>query len=530
MFKTQRFVKLRITFANLILRQTLATFILTIVIGFSGLVPSVGWTTADQNPFAAQKIDEQNVHPKFKDTLNWVLSLDTIRIGVMPAPGNGHQSASAAILRRLQQLGFSGRIEVIYDQKERTRASMKLVFPDFDTEKGDDFTTQDGKIRFISYYSFKSKEQPTVDLALIGGADQKYSPQDLKAESLIIVQPFRWYDAPEFKLIHSKTTHVRDKFIDFGLEFVSANWESNREEIIASMKKNGLKEKWLGLNKIISLQNRIGITPIYGFGAETAFPILRYATVLAHMLKTQQSTTPFRRPVLLLFNKIDTEALQEVFNSTQSFQNLFSLPEKIPVISVTDFDRLNAELEKDTQLPLIVNVGPVSSLAFEAIYKMAFYPPVVEGQNSIHLMSTFGKPFFPSHDEEVYSFTAEQIEAADIKTQKQLAISESWLYSKNHYFDFTNPDFLDEMATLLRDAIQSQSPLSRFFAMNSSPVQDMKKDKIMVMLRELYQFKNRQSVHPLIGARRPKISNGTAETLSAKLREKCNVILSKLGL
>ncbi len=128
------------------------------------------------------------------DSFPEIAHLPLIRIGITNAPNNGHQSAGITVINRLRELGYRGRIEVIFSPA--TKSLLSFLYPPFSAQGPDVQSYEDQRITFISKSVFDSPENSSiatrVPLVIMGADDAGMSAEDYKSDTMLKLQPLNW--------------------------------------------------------------------------------------------------------------------------------------------------------------------------------------------------------------------------------------------------------------------------------------------------------------------------------------------------
>lgn len=345
-------------------------------------------------------------------------SQQIIRVIVTNSPGLGHQAASANIIDRIRELGFTGEIQVLYDLQMLT--TLRRVLPSPYLHGG---VEEFDPILNIRYVRFPFPElgpnadaasnsnvpeivrSQRVPFAITGGDDRKNRPEAVNSDYILRVWPQHWANvtilgrSPSLRLMLRDS---RDLPLALRLTF-SARWPQFINEQYAQV---GASEGQR--NSLIALTDgNFDLVPYYGnhYGAERSSirTIVDYARALqaARMRLPGEASRP---GIVCVFNPLDPTQAAGLMDS------LAALPSS-PAIQFIDARDASAPRQLRALHPTdvaVVLVTPVPRHVFERIYFESRWPGVVEGRNSADLAKQVargqGTPFMVSKRTEFYSF------------------------------------------------------------------------------------------------------------------------------
>jgi hypothetical protein len=362
--------------------------------------------------FSSIAFSAPNAESELMKTVQAELSFHkVIRVGVANAPGMGHQSAASSTIARLRALGYRGWIDVVYQDNwkvDQQKMKLSFVLPPFrsDIEGAQIFKNEKLVIRSqtqlendpeLSWFS------KNVSLAIVAGLDRGYldmtamNAQELMADSALYFQPLNWHGSLVDRHIeqrkadgtYEKTQLPELRHIAVALDLTDSG---NGEEIIENSMAHGVatRQKMNGLKAIAKAVHDVQLGSIYGHGFNDPNILLKYLAGVARARALKPEL--FKKGIVLpIFNHLESP-LSEVHN----IERYPELAKGYSIIAVDDpaLEQKLANLEPGEILA--ISVGKVSKPVIEWAYVASTFPTVVEGRNSIHLMSTLGKPYLPS--------------------------------------------------------------------------------------------------------------------------------------
>lgn len=335
------------------------------------------------------------VYAKAIDDFPQISKLPVIRIGITTAPGNGHQSASASVVTRLRKMGYTGKIQVVYDIQSKHK--LGYLLPPFDPSGAGHQIYDSQNIEFMDSDYFNNCKEihcSEVKFAIIGADDFYTSHYDMRSEFLLTLQPYNWVEGS--RITYSAADYEVYRFPLHALERLNHKFDHMAIDDIESFIKEEmsnlpeLASKTDGLLHILSGSEKSELAFIYGHLVKRG-QALRYAAGILRAF--QKAPHMFKgNAILPIINSLSDEEKVKLQRSIHQS----SLASTVDYIEVTD-PRLG---EKIKQLKpghlLMVYVGPVTKSVFEYLFQSSTIAPLVEGRNSIGLMSSLGLPYLPS--------------------------------------------------------------------------------------------------------------------------------------
>jgi hypothetical protein len=311
----------------------------------------------------------------------------TIRVFVSDGPGYGHQSASASLIGRLRDLGYTGAVEVVYDDSEThesltMRAKMATLLPGF-REDGPPVQHLPGRKMTVYAHSAFARNPEVKQLALgISGADE--SPrilEDTKTEHLLRLQPARWVESDALRVAGQwiELTELAELSVAYPIAKPEGTCEDFLHEAMSADPKQ--RKKVPGLANLLGRIERKELLPAYGLGVE-GVPKIRK---LAKAVLQAQATRPalFGQGVVMpILSNLNAEEVAAL-----------ALPEGAAVIDVRN-PGLSGRLRtlKKGEV-LVVTVGSVAKPVFDYLFSISTLPPALAGFNATNLANILGKPF-----------------------------------------------------------------------------------------------------------------------------------------
>ncbi|MDD5657979.1 MAG: hypothetical protein PHF00_12080, partial [Elusimicrobia bacterium] len=316
----------------------------------------------------------------------------TIRIGVDKAPGNGHQAVSITVARRLRQLGFEGRLEVVYHPE--TKDKLEYLLPGFDPAGPAIQELPAAGVTAVSHDFLDSGDFGRVPLGLLGAGDR--SPQWLNVDRLLTIEAFDWGPATlQFREERGKldaSWKVNLGLRDLPLALDIPNPE-DADEFVSSRMSGApeLRAKVPGLVRIAESADRVETMAAYGLsyydGWKKLLQLLRGAL---HAQRARPES--FRGGVIVpIFSRIGEAQMKKLELAIQGDGALRGRVWRADIGDPDIVRRIDGVKKGDI---LLVRVGPAAQEVFEFFFSRSSLPPAVAGSNGINLMLAARKPFF----------------------------------------------------------------------------------------------------------------------------------------
>ncbi len=432
---------------------------------------------------------------------------EVIRLFVNSAPGYGHQAASVTVLKRLRQLGYEGRIELVYQQD--TKAKLGNLLPGFNPRGKNVQTLAALGVTAISAKAFlKHGGSRNVKLGITGAEDGYHYDVPTGVEQYLRLQPKSWARGS----LWTKKTGFVDldpEFRELGYVYdipSPADPAAFVEQELSGTKR--LARKAAGLSAVLAGQEGYELLPAYGLG-ENGVHKLRNLIGAVHEAQ-MSSPKSFRGSVVIpLISNLNTQELMELGRDDSAsavrvgwagaaltwLRHALGLPFEVRlasgararVVSVHTPD-LARELQKlQPDDILIVRVGALPQSLFEYVFSQASMPATVAGCNASNLMHRLGKPYFNTVWDKAPGVAA-------LPAQERQLISNAHDIFRSP--GFSNSDSARQAAKFIIQAMNRSSSLSRFYAGLRPAPASLAADKLargLLLLQELLEEEQGQA-------------------------------------
>jgi len=370
-------------------RLVLLSLLIALAAGFPGVERAVAG-----DPKAPTAADvPADAGARIKALLN---RYPAVRVKMGPSPGSGHQQAGLRMIQRLRELGFQGRVQLIYN--DSTGAKLGYLVPGFRQEELGLQTVDSptlGKLELIA----ESKAAPYIQaekmgLGLSGALDQRYrlgQNEAFNVEASLQLQPRRWAHRESLREIRFgdeepvSLQHLWNLGAGVKEEAIK-DWPAFLEKELANSSAP-IKEKLGGLRTLMGAD--ADLLPAYSIDY-TGYPDQIMTEVMKGVKRAvtdhpERFTKPIVVPILTEFK---SEGQRTWVDTAMG-----RLGHRMVNVKAED---LAAQLSaaKPGEI-LLVEVGQVPPPVFEGIFKSekATLPALLEGKNLTNAMVDAGKPF-----------------------------------------------------------------------------------------------------------------------------------------
>ena len=313
-----------------------------------------------------------------------------IRVFVPSAPGLGHQSAASVTLQRLRELGYTGKLEVVYDNDAKDK--MDIVLPGFEPTGPDIQDIADSDAVTIPMSALWENGQQ-LPFGIVAASDFQLAPSSLLVVRLLTLQPFLWgpasLKAPGTPEIKNTNKALKPMPWVYHLPDPKDPSAFIAQETSLSSR---FKDKTAGLQTLASALESKNLLPVYDNPDKNG--ILKLMALLLGLQQAQgKKPDSFKSGGVLLpvFWSIDDAGIRDL---KYRISREPSLNGKVRVLSVTDPDlakNIGALRQGES---FVIGVGNVPRKIFEFLYEKADLPPLAAGVNAQNLLYLLGKPFF----------------------------------------------------------------------------------------------------------------------------------------
>ncbi|MFA5140865.1 MAG: hypothetical protein WC728_16685 [Elusimicrobiota bacterium] len=362
---------------------------------------------------------------------------EVIRVFISPAPGNGHQAASATVIKRLRELGYKGSIEAVY--QDSVKRKLPYLLPGF-REDGPDSQALDGGITALSFSRFTASPPQRLEVG-ISGADEDFLPRhlpELGVHHLLQLQPMNWSFGQAI-ITQEEQTRVAslDHLSRLGYVYDIPKRADPRAFLARQLPGSA---KLQGLNAVFDTAGRHELMPVYGVGLQNG------TAKLGSLLRAVSLARPSRGVVVPVFSDIEAGSLKRM-------PGVEVLPVTDPSVEKRLQDLRPGEI-------LVLLTGTVPQDVFEFIYSQATLPAVVAGLNARNLMRLLGLPYFRTvfNDERkglVGFFGEEALKTPQDPAMLLVAAANKEVASAS--------ESLENAARFIAESMRASSPVRRLF-------------------------------------------------------------------
>lgn len=333
--------------------------------------------------------------PADREAAEFIRHFPVIRIGITPAPGNGHQAYAVSAMKRLRELGFTGHFEVYY--KPRVKPKLEYLIPGF---RADGPSIQElpafGGVTLVEWTrpldDPSLAERPKVALGVMGGDDSAIAPEDLGVDALIRIQPTGWA-AGSVALAGQDRKNWR--FLDEASELPTyvkkPDLASTRASLEAEMGHSpNLAAKLPGLKALFEHLPGVEMMAAYGLSYMNGPDKLSNALIAIQMARERHPERfkgPVVVPLLSSFDEEEWNAFKKGVARYPKLQNALKIQESShPRIAKTFASLKQEEI-------LVMPVGAVTQGIWNSLIGLSSLPPTVAGTTGTNFAKSMGRPF-----------------------------------------------------------------------------------------------------------------------------------------
>jgi hypothetical protein len=261
---------------------------------------------------------QQNISRQ-TEGLETINRIEKIRIKIEGgrANGYGHLSMGLTVMERLRNLGFNGKFEVIFSDEglqkladmlpELSKLTTRQIVPQLNAEFISD-----------SYFLRHKKEFEQVSLAVVGAADYGV-PNNLKARTLIVVQPYLW----DYSIPPSVNGESMAKFNEMPISLDLKENDPIPQLLLEKHQERQLVQKLLALKEVSASRDRFEIAPAYGLSAYSGTDkLLRLINSIERVYQDHPGVLK-KRTVFTVFSSLDKVSLDSWVANDKQGKRLF---------------------------------------------------------------------------------------------------------------------------------------------------------------------------------------------------------------
>jgi len=307
---------------------------------------------------------------------------------MVSAPGSGHQSANLRMIQRLRELGFNGRIQVIYE--DGVASKLSFLVPGFNSA---DLALQRidskelGAVEFVAQSQAAEALQERMKVTFSGARDEATSAfhrHKMNSDYFVQLQPKRWFIRGAERGIFTegkKEVHRLDHLSGLGPLTFTGEAQTLAEQV---EKVKLVPGKGEALAQLLKASPNFDWMPAYSIDF-TKDPEDLMETIVKGVRAAAKSPK-FKQPIVI---PILTEL--EPFEAEEFSQSMKKIG--APVTDLLD-PNLTAKIARGKPGEVfLVQVGRLPPQAFDAVISRATLPVILEGKNLTQSALERGLPF-----------------------------------------------------------------------------------------------------------------------------------------
>ncbi|MCP3102302.1 hypothetical protein LZ198_25865 [Myxococcus sp. K15C18031901] len=333
-----------------------------------------------------------------------------IRIGVQSSKAHGHASAGVSCLDRIIDLGFEGRIVVVYE--DGCAAKLVDLLKGFNPEaEGQTLTYRGNKVALYSLSLFGSSEgwgpRQSDAVGIVAAADHHLEewPQRLRTDVVLVLQPFDWGER-----------HLVSEVLGFGANtvpmpglptyFLRQDW---RTKVMPGKSPSALRNFLMsqrnerfdtlragGLEQVLRLQSQkqLLMLPIYGLHWYDAWKVdispqsvllnIVGASIALRQMLANHRVNPVPSIAICIFGETTATSQEAVEEIAKILGNPKVRRVSLKAVLSDTFDRPGI---------YVVECGFAPTDVFRYVMTQSLLPVFVEGANSVNDAHQLGMPY-----------------------------------------------------------------------------------------------------------------------------------------
>ncbi len=443
---------------------------------------------------ASLNADDSLIDPQMIEFLN---QEGTVRIFIDASPGYGHQGHALKLMERLREVGYKGKIHVVFDNSDQlvTKQRRALIFESKKVKKvganADKFNRilesfnpqldyqelSDG-IVFEELKHFEKSSPSSVTLGFSAGVDKvKNIANILNVKTGVVLNHSYW----------SQSSYVVDELGYFELL-------PNSVQKLSVKIPEPKSEVPKPLNKLHEL---VGWMPVYGIDREISSEYYFRAVNAA-------------KPGLL--NTFKEGVVIPVFDSNMKSHQALLNSFDIQIISFEEFSSGNYDYKDKIT---VVEMGIVSSQDFQHYFSRANIAPVVSGKNTMSLMEQKGLPYISAIRQ------SREISELDYDTylkddyHKKLVEITSSIVGGFYKTEDEVAKNIQKVTNFILDSVKTDSELLKLASVKAAERESIQFDKLVQGVKSVMNHVNQSSCSKALGNIRFKLRNFASPALPA---------------
>lgn len=349
-------------------------------------------------------------------------TLPKIRVLSKDAGGNGHQAANVTLIKKLREIGYQGKIELLYEPSTKQR--MEFLLPPFRADGPGCQTIRELDVDVCPFNERKSPDE-YVRLAISAAADGLSQAAQLNVDYHVIVHPPNWGISRLAQRGVVENMYIADARSEFPFQRVVNPVKDPVAFIRAQMQHSqNLRAKVPGLEALFHTlaKGDTELLTAYGLSFEGEKPLASILQALeVARAKSPQSFLP--KTAIALTSKLNVREWRQVFTHLKQL-NFDS--RKLHLIDSKDADAGQKLAAVAAGEIAILQIGAVTQDVWNYLIESSTLPPTVAGANGLDYASQLGKPFAITNEAAIYKMydMPEDLQEFLVVLQKEMSAGE----------------------------------------------------------------------------------------------------------
>jgi len=326
-------------------------------------------------------------------TSDFLNSFPVIRVGVVHAPGFGHQMSSVHLIGRLRDLGYHGEIQVIYANESAEK--LGALMPIFDPKGPAIQRNAERKLTFTSIETFEreTKEFPTTALAFLGAEDSTLyqpasKPTKYRVDTLVRLQPANWLNGEQsIESASGKEQSLQDLR---SLQHVLT--DVNPTNVPAFLSEQlGLPQesvKLKNLESFFAASDQFDTGCFYNAQTTRVFTASRYAEGIA--LAMNDAPQVFEKGIVIPI--LSEMSPYNLVNLEKALKETATAADRVDLVDISD-PAFSSKFPPAKGRILVLTATELPPPVVQLFFKRGTLPPAISGKYSRNLLLRLGVPF-----------------------------------------------------------------------------------------------------------------------------------------
>ncbi len=435
-----------------------------------------------------------------KQTVEFLNQQGRIRVLISNSPGMGHTSMNLEVIKRLRELGYSKKMDVVYrGYKEPSFYKLERIFPGFQSNLPTQYISKYNiDLIHVNEFAENPLKYPQTKIAMTGATDRAgaWTVKLIRADIFLRMAPAGWGETSIYTLRHGKfptvnlpDMPVRTKLFPSTVKPLSL-LETNKNEFKSIEQFRGLKTfyKHKELFDYIASYGHIE----YG-GHQQSFEQFSTLGMAAKKAQEIYGLTNNKPIVISLISRLDEDELSKIQENLGKKINLETSSFKFVDINDKNLAKTFKALKRNDVL--FLRMGLLPAEVFDYLFTNTDILSTTAGANAQNLLLSSGRAYLNSQRRE-----SNLLELIDLDNLGRTSFDNSAEFAARAGEIFINgigieganstkTKRIQELAYFISQAKNEDSQLNHFYQQQSLVFR--RRDKVEY---SLYQLKNQMEL------------------------------------